>query len=247
VAYLILSDIHGNLEALSAVLADADGRYERVLCLGDLVGYGADPNAVVEWSRQHVSGIVRGNHDKACAGADPLDDYNPAARDSAEWTRRVLTPESAAYLSALPIGPASIEADTQGELPFDISHGSPLNEDEYLVVAADVWPLRSALAARLTFFGHTHMQGGFLLTRGGVKRIRGAGIVAVEPEHHFLINPGSVGQPRDGDPKAAYAIYDADQRLIEYRRTEYDIDSAAAKIRAAGLPEVLAARLYQGQ
>ncbi len=102
--YLIVSDIHANLEALEAVLADAHGRYDRILCLGDLAGYGADPNAVIEWAHAHAAAIVRGNHDKACCGLDPLEHYHPAARASAMWTRSVLTPENIDYLEKLPRG-----------------------------------------------------------------------------------------------------------------------------------------------
>ncbi len=104
--YLILSDVHANQEALEAVLKDARGLYDRVLCLGDLVGYGADPNYVAEWMRQNVAAVVRGNHDKVCVGLDPVEVYNPAARASAEWTRAALTPENFAYLEKLPRGPA---------------------------------------------------------------------------------------------------------------------------------------------
>ena len=131
--YLILSDIHSNLEALTAVLADAQGLYDKILCLGDLVGYGADPNPVVEWARDNVATIVRGNHDRACCGLDDLEDYNPAARLSAIWTRRAISPETRQYLEQLPQGPLPLEG-------FDLSHGSPFDEDEYLVNISDVMP-----------------------------------------------------------------------------------------------------------
>ncbi|HLX44494.1 MAG TPA: metallophosphoesterase family protein [Bryobacteraceae bacterium] len=235
---LIVSDIHGNLEALNAVLAAAEGKYERILCLGDLVGYGADPNAVVEWARANVAAIVRGNHDKACSGHDILEQYNPAARVSAIWTRSVLTPENLDYLERLPRGPLRCE-------DFDLVHGSPADEDDYLLTPADVALLRGDLQAQATFFGHTHVQGGFLIARGGVKRIA-PGTLELETEHFYLLNPGAVGQPRDGDPRAAYAFYWPRERMIEYHRTVYDIDTAAGKIREAGLPETLSARLYEG-
>jgi predicted phosphodiesterase len=248
VAYLILSDIHSNLEALEAVIAGAEGSYDRILCLGDLVGYGADPNPIVDWARKHVEVIVRGNHDKACVGLDSLENYNLAAQKSAEWTRETLTPENAAYLTQLPRGPLPYigRHDETPTTPFDLVHGSPMDEDEYLLSAADAWLLRPALATDLTFFGHTHVQGGFLVTRGGVKRIPPRGTLAVEPDHFFLINPGSVGQPRDSDPRAAYALYSPDDRTVTYRRAEYDVEKAAAKIAAAGLPDHLARRLFLG-
>jgi diadenosine tetraphosphatase ApaH/serine/threonine PP2A family protein phosphatase len=130
--------------------------------------------------------------------------------------------------------------------PFDLVHGSPLDEDEYLITPGDVSNLGKVLT-HLTFFGHTHVQGGFLRShRGAVKRIPAEGTLEVEAQHVFLVNPGSVGQPRDRDPRAAYVLYSPTERAVEYRRAAYDIDKAAGKIRAAGLPERLAARLYEG-
>jgi len=239
VPHLILSDIHANLEALEAVLEDARGRYDQILCLGDLVDYGADPNAIVEWARANVRVIIRGNHDKACCGSDPLENYHPAARASAMWTRTVLAPDNTAYLERMPRGPLRYE-------DFDLVHGSPADEDEYLITDFDAEGAREAIGAPLTFFGHTHIQGGFLFTRRAVKRIPPGGVLELEPDHYYLINPGSVGQPRDGDPRAAYALYAPAERTIEYRRVEYDLEKAANKIEAAGLPQQLAARLYIG-
>jgi predicted phosphodiesterase len=239
VPYLILSDIHANLEALTAVLADAAGRYDRILCLGDLAGYGADPNPVCEWARENLTAIVRGNHDKVCCGNESLEDYRAAAAASAVWTAGQLTPENIEYLSRLPRGPLRYD-------DFDLAHGSPEDEDEYLVTLADAAPLRDLLTAQLTFFGHTHMQGGFLLARRATRRIAPVGVLELEADHFYLVNPGAVGQPRDGDWRAAYAIYSPVERLVEYRRVEYDVDRAASKIRAAGLPPALAGRLYTG-
>jgi predicted phosphodiesterase len=238
VPILILSDIHANREALEAVLADARGGYDQIVCLGDLVGYGADPNWAVEWTRAHAAAVVRGNHDKACSGQDVMEQYNPAARASVTWTRAALTPENAEYLRNLPRGPLRFEN-------FDLVHGSPADEDEYLITPADVVPAREFLGAPATFFGHTHVQGGFLVARGGVRRIMSE-TVELEPDHLYLLNPGAVGQPRDGDPRAAYALFWPEKRLVEYRRVTYDIPQAAAKILAAGLPDTLAARLYEG-
>jgi predicted phosphodiesterase len=239
VPHLILSDIHGNLEALQAVLEDVRGQYDRILCLGDLVGYGADPNAVVEWARSSAAAIVRGNHDKACCGNDSLENYNPSAQLSAIWTRSVLTEENLEYLRKLPHGPLRYE-------DFDLVHGSPADEDEYILNIADAAIAGSYLDAQATLFGHTHVQGGFVFTHSAVGRVRGEGMLELEPDHFYLLNPGAVGQPRDGDPKAAYALYWPKQG-IEYCRVEYDIPAAAGKIRDAGLPDGLAARLFQGQ
>ncbi|HLW75926.1 MAG TPA: metallophosphoesterase family protein [Bryobacteraceae bacterium] len=237
--YLILSDIHANIEALSAVMAEAAGRYDRILCLGDLVGYGADPNAVTQWARENLAATVRGNHDKACCGRESLEDYRPAAGASAVWTGAQLSKANHEYLDRLPRGPLRYE-------DFDLAHGSPADEDEYVMSVADAAQLRDFLGARITFFGHTHVQGGFLVTRRSAKRIEPQSTLEIEPDHFYLVNPGAVGQPRDGDPRAAYLIYDAARRTVEFCRANYDIVKAAAKVRAAGLHESLAERLFTG-
>ena len=246
--FLILSDIHANWEALQAVLARAEGNYDQILCCGDIVGYGADPDAVVEWVGQHVAYVIRGNHDKACAGLDDLEWFNPVARFSALWTQDTAKPASLAFLRGLPQGPAHIQSDSQG---FQIVHGSPLDEDEYVVNELDAAQVFPYLDQPLSFFGHTHLQGGFEVHRHGVRTL---GRAWWGPEHldlypggYYLINPGSVGQPRDGDPRAAYAIYDPEQRVVSYYRTDYDLSATQRKIVGAGLPEVLAKRLEIGE
>ena len=237
---LILSDIHGNWEALKAVLAHARGCFGRILCLGDLVGYGADPNAVVEWARANVAAIVRGNHDRICIGLGPLDGYNPAARSSAIWTRAALTPESSEYLERLPPGPLRVD-------DFDLVHGSPLDEDEYLITLGDVAQIRSYLDTRLSFFGHTHLQGGFLVARGGVGWIDPGRVLELEPDHLYLVNPGSVGQPRDGDPRGAFAIADLAHHAVEFWRVAYNIEAVQERMMKAGLAEALVLRLTFGR
>lgn len=246
--FLILSDIHANFEALHAVLADAQGRYDEILCLGDLVGYGADPNAVVQWARENLRAAVRGNHDKAGSGVEPLYIYNAAARSALEWTQAQLTPESQGYLRGMPRGPLRLAHGNgnSGSEGFDLAHGSPVDEDEYLISIGDASLLRPDLESRLTFFGHTHIQGGFLLARRTVVKIPPQNVLQIGPDDYYLVNPGSVGQPRDRDPRAAYAIFDPDARTVEYRRVAYDIERASQKILAAGLPEMLAARLFEG-
>ena len=236
--YLVLSDIHANLEALEAVLADAKVPSARVLCLGDLVGYGADPNAVVDWVREHNVVTVRGNHDRAAAG-EGFEDFSPAARAALQWTQRVLSPANREFLGRLPWGPVSYQ-------DFDLIHGSPVDEDEYLITVADAAAARDRLRTQLTFFGHTHRQGGFLLARRETSLIRPELRLAIEAHYTYLVNPGSVGQPRDSDPRAAYVFYWPAERAVEFRRTDYDVDRAAAKIRAAGLPDSLALRLSAG-
>ena len=242
--YLILSDIHGNWEALEAVAAHARGAYDAVLCCGDLVGYCADPNRVIEWARENVAVGVRGNHDKGCAGLVDLEWFNPVARSAAEWTWRALTSDNLSYLRELPKGPVMVGA-------FQILHGSPLDEDGYLTSVFDATQILSYLETQVSFFGHTHVQGGFICQGNGVRRIvgpRGSGktAIGIEPETGYLVNPGSVCQPRDGDPRAPYALYDPEARVVEFRRVAYDVAEAQRKIRAAGLPEILAVRLETG-
>jgi diadenosine tetraphosphatase ApaH/serine/threonine PP2A family protein phosphatase len=242
--YLIVSDIHANLEALEAVLDDVRGQYEKLLCLGDFVDYGADPNAVVEWARRTPLVSIRGNHDRVAASSledlpDAIASFGLGARVSAGWTRDTLSNASRQYLQRLPRGPLPYEG-------FDLVHGSPADEDEYLITLADVVLVREQLGAQLTFFGHTHRQGGFLLARRETAYINPARPLNIEPDYLYLVNPGSVGQPRDGDPRAAYALYWPMERVVEFRRVAYDVERAAAKIRAAGLPEFLAARLFEG-
>jgi predicted phosphodiesterase len=245
VRYLILSDLHANWEALQAVLAQAKSTYDRIVCCGDLVGYGADPDAVTQWTRENVTAIVRGNHDKACAGLEDLEWFNPVARQSVLWTQTVMKPENMGYLRDMAKGPDRIDG-------FQIVHGSPLDEDEYVVSERDVAQVAPYLDAAVTFFGHTHLQGGFLCHRNGVKRFARtdedaeAEAYELESDATYYINPGAVGQPRDGDPRAAYAVYEPETRLVNLCRAEYDIASAQKKIVKAGLPELLALRLEAG-
>lgn len=243
--YLILSDIHANWEALEAVLADAEGRYDQILCCGDIVGYGADPNRATEWVRANVHSVVRGNHDKAIIESEILEWFNPVAKAATRWTQNELTEPNLEYLRTLPKGPALVEG-------FQIFHGSPFDEDDYIVTPADALQLQGYLEVGLSFFGHSHLQGGFLIHRSGVRSIRPVSdgqqqaVLDLAEDSTFLINPGSVGQPRDSDPRAAYALYHPGERLVVYRRVEYDLAKAQRKIVQVGLPEVLALRLAVG-
>jgi predicted phosphodiesterase len=245
VRYLILSDIHANWEALQAVLAHAKSAYDRIACCGDLVGYGADPDAVSEWVRDNAAATIRGNHDKATAGLEDLEWFNPVARQSVLWTQSAMKSANLDYLRGLPRGPDRIE-------DFQIMHGSPIDEDEYVVNEREVAQVAPYLEAAIGFFGHTHLQGGFLCHRNGVKRLRTVDDDASSRSYDlddnavYLINAGSVGQPRDGDPRAAYTIYEPGSRLATLYRVEYDIAAAQRKIIKAGLPEMLALRLEAG-
>jgi predicted phosphodiesterase len=245
VRYLILSDLHANWEALEAVARAAKGSYGRALCCGDLVGYGADPNAVVDWVRANCEAAIRGNHDKACAGLEVLEWFNPVARAAVAWTRHALTEENRTYVRGLLRGPLAVEG-------FELAHGSTADEDEYVLTAGEALNAFAYLESRLVFFGHTHVQGGYVWNRARVETIPPPSSsarqeVRIEPECAYLINPGSVGQPRDGDPRAAFAIYDSHTRVVSYRRIAYDVEGAQRKIRDAGLPSILADRLGAGR
>ncbi len=244
--YLILSDLHGNLEALEAVLRESAGRYDKSVCCGDLVGYGADPNAIVDWVRANCALTVRGNHDRACTGIDDLEWFNPVAKKAALWTQHALTPENAEWTRDLPKGPLGLNG-------FQVVHGAPFDEDEYVMVAGEAGQAFEYLESRVAFFGHTHVQGGFIWNHSRVETIprpvrrSDRQVMEIDPECAYLVNPGSVGQPRDGDPRAAFCLYDPDAGMITYLRVEYDIFGAQRKIRAAGLPDVLADRLTVGR
>lgn len=243
---LILSDIHSNLEALEAVVRNAADRHEEILCCGDVVGYNANPAEVVEWTRAHVRHIVRGNHDRVVAFIEQPNDFNLHAQHAAQWTHAHLSPDQLRWLRALPAGPLVFDE-------FELMHGSPRDEDEYVTDRHEALELHDLLASRVCFCGHTHIQGGWLWTRGGMLQLRRPRFGEDEVVHEIpddallLVNPGSVGQPRDGDPRAAYAIWDTAQRTIVFRRVEYDIASAQRKIIDSGLPERLALRLAFGR
>ena len=204
------------------------------------MGYGPDPNLVTEWAREHVAYAVRGNHDKACTEGTGLVDFSPLAYTAALWTRKEISNENADYLRTLSQGPMTVDG-------FSIVHGSPRDEDEYLIESYEAENAFHYIEERITLFGHTHVQGGFQTQRSKVKTIPVA-----EPELSFgentayLINPGSVGQPRDRNPAAAYAVFTPDDAYLTFRRVTYAIQETQSKIRNAGLPALLADRLAAG-
>jgi predicted phosphodiesterase len=248
VRYLILSDIHSNLEAYEKCLEAARGLYETLLCLGDLVGYGPDPNAIVEGVCGAAAAVIRGNHDKACAGITDAADFNPLARMATRWTQDQLTDENLARLRNLIEGPLNVDG-------FELVHGSPRDEDEYIVEPFDARPAIEVASSPLVFFGHTHVQGGFVMGPGGsleplYAESAGDGCVLklqLKPGSHYLLNPGSVGQPRDRDWRAGFAILDSKKRQVEYYRTGYDLARTQEKMEKAGLPEALIMRLAFGR
>ncbi len=248
---LLLSDIHSNLEALEACLSAAPA-HDLVVNLGDLVGYGANPNEVTDRSRNLGRYFVRGNHDKAATGLMPTSSFNPVAALAALWTRDELTPQNLQWLHDLPQGPLQIAE--AGDVQF--VHGSPLDEDEYLASLRDALEPMAISPVALTFFGHTHLQGGFVLNNdvcdafrpqyASIGKTESWTLKMEKPSRHF-INPGSVGQPRDGDWRAAFAVFDDGPNTIDFFRVPYDLKAAQEKILAANLPARLATRLATGQ
>ena len=243
--YLVLSDVHANLEALSAVLEAAAGDWDQVLVLGDLVGYGADPNAVIDQLRElPIAAMVRGNHDKVAAGLAPTDSFNHVARQAIEWTAAALTPANLQWLAAMPEGPVAIDALTE------ICHGAPWDEDAYLFDERDVERSGSAQNRALCLFGHTHVPSIFRLAPvvEAMLPVRGERCrVPIEPGGRYLVNCGAVGQPRDSDPRAAFGLLDSATRVLTIVRTPYEVAAAQTKILEAGLPPVLAQRLALGR
>jgi diadenosine tetraphosphatase ApaH/serine/threonine PP2A family protein phosphatase len=220
VRYAILSDIHGNLEALRAVLADCADEVDGVLCLGDTVGYGADPLACVDLVAERAEASVAGNHEYAVGGRLRMTWFNHYARAAAEWTQERLDDDHRAYLIALPV--------TREIAGATLVHASPSEPEQwdYLVTAED------GLAA----FGAS----------SGPEHRPGAGLVQAERGRRYLVNVGSVGQPRDRDARAAYAVWDVEAGRLQIRRVDYDVATARRKIVEAGLPRFLADRLAVG-
>jgi diadenosine tetraphosphatase ApaH/serine/threonine PP2A family protein phosphatase len=247
VRYLILSDIHANIDALEAVLAAAPpATWDRALVLGDLVGYGAEPNAVIERTLAlDPLMVIRGNHDKAASGVEDGSSFNYVARLSAQWTFQALTPEYREYLRTLPQGPATVD-DT-----VEICHGAPFDEDHYIFDSDDASRALDAASRPLCLFGHTHLPVVFrrhpALFDGFVPEGPDDSTLEIVPGMNYLVNVGSVGQPRDGDPRAAFGIYDSNAATLLMRRVKYPVDMAQRRILNAGLPASLANRLAIGR
>jgi len=245
--YLVISDIHANLEAFETVMAAAKPLgYDKVLLLGDLVGYGADPNAICERVRElKPDALIRGNHDKVGSGVESPEGFNAVARNAIKWTYETLSKENRAWLAALPAGPLIVD-DT-----IEICHGTPFDEDAY--VFDDLDALRAMHAARrpLCLFGHTHVQVGHYLSRDqfGLATADDQRPLSIplDDANRYLVNPGSVGQPRDGDPRAGFGIVDIAAKEMTIHRVEYPISKAQARIVEEGLPDVLAQRLALGR
>jgi diadenosine tetraphosphatase ApaH/serine/threonine PP2A family protein phosphatase len=240
VRYAILSDIHGNVEALRAVLQDCASQADAVLCLGDTVGYGADPLACVELVAERAQASVGGNHEYAVAGRLGMEWFNRYARAAAEWTQQRLDEDHRAYLGALPLMTEVGDAT--------LVHASPAQPDEwdYLVTAEDGYAAFAAFATRWCFVGHSHVPGAWSLGSSGPAHHPGCVSLQAERGRRYLVNVGSVGQPRDRDPRAAYAVWDVEAGRLQIHRVAYDVDAARRKIVEAGLPRFLADRLQTG-
>ena len=238
--YAVLSDIHANLEALQAVLADAAPRTDAMVCLGDLVGYGADPVACIEIVAEKAQTIVSGNHEHAVVGLIDLEWFNVHARAAAEWTRERLDDDHRTYLASLPLVAELGDAT--------LVHASPEAPDEweYLVTPDEGWAAFPFFATRWCFVGHSHVPGVWSLGSSGPEFEPRPSLIAAEAGRRYIVNVGSVGQPRDRDPRAAYAIWDVEAGRVELRRVTYDVQAARDKIVAAGLPRFLADRLAAG-
>ena len=242
--YLILSDIHANIEALDAVL-DAAGSYDHALVLGDLVGYGADPDEVIDRIiALPATTLIRGNHDKVATGLESVESFNHLARYAIQWTAATLTEHHREWLAALPAGPACIDG------LVEICHGAPFDEDVYIFDDLDARRAINVMRRPLCLFGHTHVPAAFSFD-GEMQAVgppRGERYeLALDEGTKYLVNCGAVGQPRDGDSRAAFGVLDTSTRALTVARVGYDIAAAQAKIINAGLPEVLAHRLAIGR
>ena len=265
---LVISDIHGNFEALEAVLEAAES-WDVLWNLGDMVGYGGSPNEVLERVAPISTLVVRGNHDRVCCGLSSALNFNPTARAAASWTHDELTQRHIVWLRELPQGPLYPEipqveaADGQPaaeDRPLwprvTLAHGSPLNEDTYILTMRDAWAPLQQTGTAVTFVGHTHVQGGFWQRDHDWHEIRpqyserndsACWRMPIQSGTRQIINPGSVGQPRDADWRAAYAIYDTCAGEVTFHRVPYDVTTAQGRILMAGLPERLAERLREGR
>ena len=244
---LVLSDLHANRGALDAVLEAVKGRWDSCVCLGDVVGYGPDPNEVTSRLREIHAETIRGNHDKAAAGLMDTSDFNPVAKAAVDWTRSQLLPDNLAWLAALPPGPL----EAAGVV---LVHGAFQDEDEYVFTPEQALDGLLDSTAAITFFGHTHHQGGFSYQDSNLEvlqiRPRAAESFAalrIDPGRRYLLNPGSIGQPRDGDPRAAFAIADLENKTVEFWRVQYDIPVVQERMRRAHLPDTLVQRLVVGR
>ena len=243
--YFVFSDVHANLEAFNAVLsAIAEEQVDRIVFLGDIVGYGAQPNEVVDRLIElKPDAMVRGNHDKVIAGIEDGRSFQNLAHASAMWSRVQIRPDNRAYLQRMPQGPITLEEEIQ------IAHGSPHDEDFYIMGHWDAQPILRQSQSRIVFYGHTHLPM-IYSTESKFSQCYPEDdefYYGLAEDKRYLINPGSVGQPRDLNPQASFAILDTDENIVCIKRVGYDIQAAQRKIREAGLPPWHADRLAAGR
>lgn len=242
---LVVSDLHSNAEALRVVMNRVRRKkFDQVVCLGDFVGYGAQPNQVLDTMRMmKVPKLyIRGNHDRVAAGLDDAEGFNSAAKAAALWTRDHLSARNRHFLETLPMGP--LEKD--GVM---ICHGAPHNEDEYVFHEGHAREVFDTSSAPFILYGHTHLPVIFSLDRHGRVHgvaVRGDVVVRLDRDHRYLINPGSVGQPRDRNPASSFVIFDSERLTLQFFRVEYDVEKTQTSILKAGLPPILAQRLQYG-
>jgi predicted phosphodiesterase len=246
--FLILSDIHSNIEAFEACVQRAkQAGYDSVFCCGDIVGYGPNPIEAIDGIRALNAVTIRGNHDRVAAGLDEPTQFNSHARRAVYWTRQVLTESHRDYLARLPVGPLDISTEAQ------LVHGALTHEDDYIFTEADADENFLLADKLLTFFGHSHFPVVFRSDgrRNSVQAMSydfdEFAAVKCEAGKRLLVNPGSVGQPRDGDPRASFVIWDQERVRIEFYRVEYDVQQTQEKMRAADLPAYLIDRLAHGR
>lgn len=239
----LLSDVHGNLPAFQAVLADVESaEVQETWCLGDLVGYGAEPDGCVDMARDHCDLCLAGNHDLVVAGEIGIGDFSPSAGAAARWTQENISEESLAFLRGL----QPMEAGRE----IGLYHASPRDPVwEYVLSGWQAEECMDAMEPRVGAVGHSHVALWF--HRDGDAEVEGAQAPGGDERDistgRWILNPGGVGQPRDGDPRAAWLLLDTEAWTAHWRRVDYPIDEAASAIEQAGLPRVLAERLYNGQ
>jgi predicted phosphodiesterase len=239
--YAIIADIHANIDALAPVFEYIDAsEIEQIVCLGDVVGYNAVPNACVDIMRERNIPTILGNHDSVACGIEEPAGFNPVAREAAMWTRENLSPENLEWLRNLP--------DALNFGPFVGVHGAPKNHNTYLFTWEDILPHLYFLEEQncnICFMGHTHAPG--IFSADGVYIVDDDDRFALGDEKKFFINPGSVGQPRDGNPDAAFGILDTETNTFQQVRLPYDVEKASQRVLDAGLPQFLAERLGIGR
>lgn len=247
--YLVLSDVHGNRHGLEKVLEDARGEYDRVLCVGDVVGYGAHPNECCQTLRELNALCLLGNHDAAALGQIDISWFNDVATTAILWTRQQLSGANSAWLGVLTPQMENVEDDFQA---VHASLRQPI--EEYILDASLAHETINLMTRSLCFYGHTHVADCYRSHSASGERLqmqhsstRYGGTIAMEDDWKYLVNPGSCGQPRDGNPQARYALFDSQTREIEVHAVDYAWQAAREAIIAAGLPQVLGDRLGNGR